>query len=284
MLSRHLLLTQVVHLAVWLVALSALFIPLERLLAVRSAGPGLRKSMLQDVVYYYISSFVPIVIVSFLNAWLIAILLKVMPGIVTEMVAELPYGVKALLAFVLGETGFYWGHRWSHEVPFLWRFHAIHHSAEEVDYLVNTRAHPVDMIFSRFCGITLQAIFGLSLPAKYGGNPTLAAITVIIGTCWGFFLHANARVKFGFMEKLISTPHFHHWHHVKTGPINKNYASTLPWLDIAFGTFYLPEGWPQSYGIDEPHAPGILRQLADPFLGVGPGTEQRETAEDSNSA
>ena len=63
-----------------------------------------------------------------------------------------------------GEIGYYWGHRWSHEIPFLWRFHSIHHSAEEIDFLVNTRAHPFDMVFGRFCGLVPMYVLGLGGP------------------------------------------------------------------------------------------------------------------------
>jgi len=53
----------------------------------------------------------------------------------------------------VNDFGAYWGHRASHHIPFLWRFHAIHHSAEHMDWLVNTRAHPVDMVFTRLSGL-----------------------------------------------------------------------------------------------------------------------------------
>ena len=269
--TQHYFLIEVRNLTIWLIALSAVFVPLERICAVHPHR-GMRRGMLQDAAYYYLSSIIPLTVLSVLNALLITVLRRYMPGIVSEMIGELPVPARAILSFVLGETGYYWAHRWSHEVPYLWRYHAVHHSAEDVDYLVNTRAHPIDMIFSRFCGIALQALFGLSLPGKLGANQIIAIITVILGTTWGFFVHSNIKVKFGFLEKLVSTPHFHHWHHVKSGPINRNYASTLPWLDIVFGSFYLPETWPAEYGIQEPIASGMLRQLADPLIGSGPGT------------
>jgi hypothetical protein len=63
-----------------------------------------------------------------------------------------------------------------------------------------------------------------------------------------------------------STPAFHHWHHALTGPINRNFASTLPWLDRIFGTHYLPRTeWPAAYGIEAklPDSPG--GQLAYPL-------------------
>jgi len=63
-------------------------------------------------------------------------------------------------------------------------------------------------------------------------------------------------------------PAFHHWHHTKDGPayINKNYAAIFPWVDKLFGSFYLPKQWPTKYGIDNPMAPGLARQLLQPFL------------------
>ncbi|MDE1177390.1 MAG: sterol desaturase family protein [Edaphobacter sp.] len=164
--------------------------------------------------------------------------------------------------------GFYWGHRWSHEIPLLWRFHAIHHSAEHVDYLVNTRTHPVDMIFTRLCGLVPLYILGLASPMQRGGS-LIPVLLILIGTVWGFFIHANIRWRFGPLEWIVATPAFHHWHHTNDSPdvINKNYAPMLPVVDRIFGTLYLPhDRQPERYGIDEPLSPSLIGQLVDPFL------------------
>jgi sterol desaturase/sphingolipid hydroxylase (fatty acid hydroxylase superfamily) len=76
---------------------------------------------------------------------------------------------------------------------------------------------------------------------------------VLVGTIWGFFLHANVRWRLGPVEQLFASPRFHHWHHVRAGPIDRNYASMLPLMDRLFGTLHLPgKSWPEAYGISEP--------------------------------
>src|SRR5262249_51602624 len=160
---------------------------------------------------------------------------RVIPGGFLETMAALPLWARVSLGLVVGEIGYYWGHRLCHEVPFLWRFHAIHHSAEELDFLVNTRAHPFDLAFGRFCRLVPVSLLGLAGPAVAGGTE-VAVVVALIGVVWGFFIHANLRWRFGPLEWLISTPMFHHWHHTRSGPINRNYASTLPWLDWIFGS------------------------------------------------
>jgi hypothetical protein len=81
-------------------------------------------------------------------------------------------------------------------------------------------------------------------------------LVIVAGTIWGFFIHANVNWRLGFMERLISSPAFHHWHH----SVNKNYAPMLPWVDQMFGTLYLPEQWPEKYGIipDPPSSTGSI--------------------------
>ncbi len=160
----------------------------------------------------------------------------------------------------MGEIGFYWGHRWTHEVPLLWRFHAVHHAPEHIDWLVNTRAHPVDMVFTRLCGMVPLYVLGLGGPAQggaiAGADSVVPALVVIVGTLWGFFIHANVAWRFGPFEWLLATPAFHHWHHVVAGPINRNYAAMLPVLDRLFGTHHLPRReWPAAYGIDRSGGP-----------------------------
>jgi sterol desaturase/sphingolipid hydroxylase (fatty acid hydroxylase superfamily) len=163
--------------------------------------------------------------------------------------------VRFLGVFLIGEFGFYWGHRWSHEIGILWRFHAIHHQPTQLDWLVNTRAHPVDIIFTRLCG--LIPVYALGFGSTKSAAGTLGPILLVLaGTVWSFFIHANLRWRLGWFEHMLSSPRFHHWHHAKVGPINRNYAPMLPVLDRMFGTLHLPaRGWPEQYGIMSSNAP-----------------------------
>ena len=165
------------------------------------------------------------------------------------------------LALVVNEIGGYWGHRWSHQIPFLWRFHAVHHSAEEIDWLVTAKAHPVDMFFTRLCATVPLYVLGLAQPLGTKADYVPVIVTAI-SMYWAYFIHANVNWRFGPLEWLISTPAFHHWHHTNDGAefINKNFAATFPWIDKFFGTLYLPSSWPSKYGCDtpvpsEPHTP-----------------------------
>jgi sterol desaturase/sphingolipid hydroxylase (fatty acid hydroxylase superfamily) len=156
-------------------------------------------------------------------------------------------------------------------------FHSIHHSAEHVDFLVSSRAHPFDMVFGRFCALVPIYVLGLAGPAGVQGSE-VPIVLGLIALMWGFFIHANLRWRFGPLEWLISTPAFHHWHHTKTGPINRNYSSTLPWLDWLFGSLYLPRHeWPETYGIEEKLPDSLIGQLVHP-LRVPPPEGPRETS------
>jgi sterol desaturase/sphingolipid hydroxylase (fatty acid hydroxylase superfamily) len=255
------------RLCIWLVLLMVIFVPLERLCA-QHPQKVFRKGFLTDLGYYFLNSLLP----KFL---LILPMSMVAGGLhyleligLYSWVADMPFWMRFAAAMIVGEFGAYWGHRWSHEIPVLWRFHAIHHSAEEMDWLINTRAHPLDMVFGRLSG--LLPIYALGLAQPTGNTVDMVPMLyAIVGTVWSFFIHANVRWRFGWLEWLVSTPAFHHWHHTKDGPtvINKNYAAIFPWMDKLFDTFYLPQKqWPVKYGIDGPMAPGLAGQLLQPFI------------------
>jgi sterol desaturase/sphingolipid hydroxylase (fatty acid hydroxylase superfamily) len=197
-------------------------------------------------------------------ALLAVIIHRAIPSSFLAITGSWPIWVQAIAALFVSEIGYYWAHRLSHEIPFLWRFHAIHHSAEEVDFLVNTRAHPVDLVFSRFCALIPIYALGLGSPRTAAGS-LVPIIATLITTSWGFFIHANIRFRFGPLEWLVSTPAFHHWHHTLSGPINRNYASTLPWLDRIFGTHYLPGEFPTAYGTVEKLPDTLTDQLFYPL-------------------
>ena len=267
-LQRHLPLfaLALIRLCLWLLLLMVIFIPLERLCA-RHPQKIFRQGFLTDLGYYFLNSVLSKLLLV-LPLSMIAIGVHYLaPDRLHAWVGEMPAWLRCAMAVLVGELGAYWGHRWSHEVPLLWRFHCVHHSAQAMDWLVNTRAHPLDLVFIRFCGLFPLYVLGLAQPSDNSVD-WLPLLYAIVGTVWGFFIHANVRWRFGWLEWCVSTPAFHHWHHTQDGPHprNKNYAALLPLLDRMFGTFHLPRRqWPMTYGIPTSMAPGLQRQLLQPF-------------------
>ena len=262
-------LQHLLSLSLWLAILVVIFVPLERFFAVY-AHKTLRKGIGIDLCYYFINSLLPAALLSVPTALLTWSVRHIMPGSVLALTASLPFWALLPVGLVVSEIGGYWGHRWSHEIPFLWRFHAIHHSAEEMDFLINTRAHPLDMVFGRLCALAPMVILGLAGPSRTSVGNMLAVLVLLAGTFWGFFVHANVRWRLGLLEWLVATPKFHHWHHTKTGLIDHNYAAMLPWIDRLFSTHNLPKEWPASYGIEAPMPPMLMDQLIYPLMPPDP--------------
>jgi sterol desaturase/sphingolipid hydroxylase (fatty acid hydroxylase superfamily) len=254
------LIVEAFHLSVWLLLLCAIFVPLERLAGVRRQA-FFRREFLTDLGYYALNSLFVGLVLGTPLVLIGAAIHQLLPSAALDAVAALPGGARLALALLVGEIGFYWAHRLTHRTPLLWRFHSIHHSARDIDFLTNTRAHPVDMVFTRMCGFIPVLAFGLT-----GGGPTVTALVLVIGTLWGFFIHANVRWRFGFLEHVIATPFFHRWHHTNDGRRDGNYAAMFPFVDHLFGTYHSPQQWPASYGIDEAMPSSLGGQLLNPFM------------------
>ena len=273
--SHHLqtLAMSVLRTSAWLGITIVLFAPLEYFFAVRKER-FFHTGWSTNLGWYFVNSVVTVALLAPPLALLATTVHAVLPASVTGAAAALPLWARMVAAMIVGEIGFYWGHRWSHEIPLLWRFHAVHHSAEHMNFLVNTRAHPVDMLFTRLCGMVL--LFATGLASTVGSKPDLVPMLVLlIGTLWSFFIHANLRWRLGPLEWVLSSPAFHHWHHTRDDHQDHNYASMLPVFDRIFGTHYVPKHWPAAYGTATPMPPGVVGQLLEPLARRAPAPVER---------
>jgi lathosterol oxidase len=240
---------------------SALFIPLERFFALRPEQPIFRREWRTDLAYFFVSALLVQVFT----------LLTLKPAMVlfdwarTPELAARVQGLPALVQFsailVLTDLVQYWIHRAFHRVPLLWRFHAVHHSAETMDWLAGSRLHLVDVAVTR--GLTYVPIYVLG----FAEGPLFAYVVFV--SLQATFIHANVRFGFGALRHVLATPRFHHWHHAAdVEAVDKNFAVHLPLLDRMFGSYYMPDGrWPAAYGAvgAAPPGRGYLTQFVGGF-------------------
>lgn len=171
-----------------------------------------------------------------------------------------PLWAQLILLLLAGDAGRYWGHRLAHEVPWLWRFHAIHHSATRLWFFNAMRQHPVDR--------TLYIATELFFPILLGASGDVLALYLIATACCGYFQHCNIDVKLGPLYYIFNVVDLHRWHHAKEeAQSNHNYGNNLIVYDLLFGTRYLPkQGAVDDIGLINPDYPQhYWGQLLAPF-------------------
>ena len=121
---------------------------------------------------------------------------EIVPASFQTLVGGLPYWVQIPAVIVLSDLGFYWTHRMFHAVPWLWRFHSIHHSIEELDWLAAARVHPVDQILTK--GVSLIPVFAL------GFSEWAIGVYAVLYQWQAVLIHSNVRVGFGPLRFLFA--------------------------------------------------------------------------------
>ena len=172
-----------------------------------------------------------------------------------------PIVAQLAVSAVVVELPSYWAHRWMHEVPWLWRLHAVHHSAPRLYWLNTTRSHPLEMAF--------RGVIAMLPLAILGAGAELIALSGITNIVIGLFQHANVDIRLGPLNHVFSAAPVHRWHHSRElREANRNYGDNFIFWDTVFGTRYMPDREPPTeLGIEglDAFPRGFLAQLVAPF-------------------
>ena len=239
---------------------AVIFVVIEKLLPLRRGQPVFRLDWQTDFVHFAVNHLLvglALLIVNFfvdrLFSW------AVYPPL-QEAIRALPYLLEVFAVLLVADLIQYATHRAYHEIPFLWRFHAVHHSTKVMDWMAGSRMHFFELIVTRVSILGPLFVLGFSKEA-------MDAYIVVVGF-QAVFNHANVKLPWGPLKYIIVTPDFHHWHHGSDrAAIDRNYAAHFAFIDYLFGTAVKAEQrFPDNYGVLGGYMPdGFIRQQLFPF-------------------
>ena len=178
---------------------------------------------------------------------------------VCDLAGRLPYWLQIVLLLLISDLSIWLLHRSFHAVPFLWKFHEVHHSSKHLDWLATYRVHPLEQI---------AVVAAVTLPHILLGFSNFAVSIYSVIYVWhAHLIHANLNVSLGVLDRIFATPRFHHWHHANhVDAYDMNFGAQLVIWDRLFGTCYAgPLAWPERYGVNAPPKERFLTHLASPF-------------------
>jgi sterol desaturase/sphingolipid hydroxylase (fatty acid hydroxylase superfamily) len=237
------------------------FVPLERMFHVRNLSP-LRPEWRTDLTYYFFSHMLVQFILIAVTASTSTMDSLIASASVKTWIQGLPIWLQFLAAVFFADLFQAGLHRIYHHVPFLWRFHAVHHSSRHMDWLAGSRVHLIEVLMTRSAVLLPLVVLGFS-PEAVNAYIILVGIQAVLA-------HANIDFDFGWLEYVLVTPRYHHWHHARhVDYMYVNYAIHLPLVDMLMGTFKRPPRgeWPEEYGVMklETVPRGLLAQTIMPF-------------------
>lgn len=222
----------------WLLIVSVLCLLLERIRPWRTRQKLLRRQFLQDLFWLFFNGHYAGILFAHAAAFLFA---WAMPGIdrarSLNLLSAEPAWVQ-FVAFFLLKDFLEWGiHILLHRVPWLWEFHKLHHSIEELDWIGNFRFHWMEIIVYQGLMYFPLVILGVD-----GG--VILVIAVVL-TLIGHLNHSNLDISWGPLRYVINSPRMHVWHHDRDWPDNRafglNFGIALSIWDWLFGTAYWPD-------------------------------------------
>jgi sterol desaturase/sphingolipid hydroxylase (fatty acid hydroxylase superfamily) len=229
--------------------------------------PLLRRGFWTDLSYWFFTPLVARVVTAFAMLLVLVPVAYAIYGKLDRNLIEHGYGpvshwplwVQAVAILAIAEVIGYWMHRAFHASPWLWKFHAVHHSSVDLDWLSAVRVHPGNDVAMKLASTVPILALGFAPVAVAGIMPLL--------TLFAIGIHAHVDWDFGPLRAVIASPRFHRWHHTdETAARDRNFAGLFPVLDLLFGTYHMSkDARPASFGTDTKVPNGLLKQLAFPF-------------------
>lgn len=237
-----------------------IFIAIEKLLPLRKGQLVFRPEWQTDLKHFAVNHFLVGLILLTVNfvihngfGWMVQHDFQL-------AVQRIWFVPQLLLCILVADLAQYWSHRAYHEIPFLWKFHSVHHSAKSMDWLAGSRQHVLEVIATRVLVVAPLFVIGFS-------EAVVNAYIIIVGF-QAVLNHANVGIPWGPLKHLIVTPDFHHWHHASDDEaIDRNYAAHYAFLDYLFGTAVKADRkLPNRYGVVGDYMPdGFVAQQMFPF-------------------
>lgn len=230
-------------------------------------------SFTQDLVWFFYEMMLNALILVFYVEYLTRFYQQYFSGLTISSLSQSPGWLRFLLS-VLAVDFLYWAqHYFNHKVPFLWRFHALHHSQRELNFFTDFRYHVVEYVVRYTFVIVPFLILKL--------DPPVIVAYVIFSKCYSHFYHGNIRTNLGPLKYLLVTPQSHRVHHsLEAEHRDRNFGAIFSLWDFLLGTQYKTFTVYPETGIADaafPHEQQVglrslllipLTQLLYPFLQV----------------
>lgn len=254
----------------WLIGISLVVYALELLFPWRKDQPRIRQDFWLDTFYMFFNVFLfglvgyaalSNVVAEAFNDFLATVF--GVRNLVALNIATWPGWAQMLLLFVLRDFIHWNVHRLLHRVPWLWKFHKVHHSVQQMGYAAHLRYHFMENIVYRSLEYLPLAMIGFGIQDFI--------IVYLFSLTIGHLNHANIYLPLGPLKYIFNNPQMHIWHHSKElpkGSYGVNYGISLSLWDYLFGTVWMPHnGRDIELGFPEveqyPH--GFFEQVVKPF-------------------
>ena len=269
----------------WLIGVSAVFFIFEMAAPWRKDQPKFRQDFFMDFFYMFFNFFIfSLVIYNAASDVVVNLFKDGLAAIgITNLVAlevqSWPVWAHLLFGFVVRDFVQWWGHRLLHASPWLWEFHKVHHSVQQMGFAAHLRYHWFENIFYRTIEYIPLALIGIGLNDFFiihiftlavghynhsnitvSGRTTGLVLGAFLGLAFGkaalawdwpqtLMLAGGLSVFFGFavgkyMKVIFNSPEMHIWHHAHHLPEERqtgiNFGLTLGVWDYIFGTAYVP--------------------------------------------